>query len=64
MATVIGIFEKKFENNKRMPLLVQEHNQEDLPMYLILFKYVMKLGKKINVATTVYPTLILTQSFK
>ena len=54
MATVIGIFEDQYKNNKFLTVVKPGHNQEDLLILMILLKPVIMLGKKICVDITVY----------
>ena len=62
MATVIGIFEDLYKNKKPLTLLDQVHRQEDLLILMILLKFVMRHGKKINVDTIAFLTKNLTLS--
>ena len=49
MATVIGIFENCYQKKNRYQLLNLALNQEDLHILMILSRYVIRHGKKINV---------------
>ena len=49
MATVIGIFNHHYKNNKALPIVRPgSHNLEDLHIFLILLMFVMMLGREIN----------------
>ena len=46
MATVIGIFEDHYQKYKPLPVVKPELNLDDLHIYRIQLKYVLKRGKK------------------
>ena len=49
MATVIGIFENQYLNKKPLTVVKPGTKQEDLLILMILYKFVMRLLKLINV---------------
>jgi len=55
MATVIGIFEDQYKNKTPLTVVKPEHNREGSLILGILLMSAIRLGKKINVDTTVYP---------
>ena len=54
MATVIGIFENQFKNKKPLTVVRPDHNQGDLLILKTPLKFVIMLGKTINVDIIVF----------